>query len=69
LLYAFCLKILLFNFDISLSIKLDKEPKALFLQPQGRELSYEYKDGRAYTTVERLDIHSVIQVMPHSRKA
>ena len=50
--------------DISLSIKLDKEPKALVLQPQGRELSYEYKDGRAYTTVERLDIHSVIQVMP-----
>ena len=48
--------------DIKLSIALDKEPKALTLQPEGKKLDFEYKNGRAYLTVDRVDIHSVIEV-------
>jgi hypothetical protein len=49
--------------DIKLSIKLDKEPKKVILQPQGKELSFEYKNSRAYVDIDRLDIHSVIEVV------
>ena len=49
--------------DIKLSILLDKEPKKFILQPQGKELSFEYKNSRAYVDIDRLDIHSVIEVV------
>lgn len=49
--------------DIELSIKLNAPPKKLILQPQGRELSFEYKNSRAYTKIDRVDIHSVIEVV------
>lgn len=49
--------------DIKLSIELDANPEKLILQPEGRELAFEYKDGRAYVELNRLDIHSVIEVV------
>ncbi|MBR6679849.1 MAG: alpha-L-fucosidase [Clostridia bacterium] len=49
--------------DITLSIALDNSPRALLLQPEGRELTFEYKDGRAYVEVERINIHNVIEVV------
>ena len=49
--------------DIKLSIKLESQPKKLILQPQGRELSFEYKNSRAYVNIDRIDIHSVIEVI------
>ena len=49
--------------DIKLSIGLDTKPAKLILQPEGRELSFEYKYGRAYFELDRLDIHSVIEVV------
>lgn len=48
--------------DINLSIALDNEPIALTLQPEGKKLDFEYKNGRAYLTVDRVDIHGVIEV-------
>ncbi len=48
--------------DIKLSIALNKKPEALVLQPEGRELDFEWKDSRAYVSVERLDIHNIIEV-------
>lgn len=35
----------------------------LVLQPEGKELAFEIKDGRAYFTVERIDFHNVIEVL------
>lgn len=49
--------------DIELSIALPKAPEKLILQPEGRELPFEYRDGRAYVKVDRVDIHSIIEVV------
>ncbi len=49
--------------DIKLSIALDKAPKALILRPDNRELPFEYRDGRAYVEVGRVDLHDIIEVV------
>ncbi len=49
--------------DITISIALDGKPKQLILQPEGKVLDFEYKDGRAYADISRVDIHSIIQVI------
>ena len=49
--------------DIVLRFKLDKRPKALYLQPEGRKLRFKWADGHAEVTVPRLDYHSTIVVM------
>lgn len=51
--------------DISLSVALDKEPRALILQPEGRPLDFKYcgDNGRAYVNIDRVDIHSIIEVV------
>ena len=48
--------------DIKLSIALPSKPKALILQPEGKELSFEYKDKRVYVDVDRVNIHSIIEI-------
>lgn len=50
--------------DISLSIALPHAPKSLVLQPEGRALPFTYENGRAQVTVERIDIHGIIEVVP-----
>ena len=49
--------------DIELSIALDEKPDALVLQPEGRALDFEWRDGRAYVSIDRIDIHSIIEVI------
>ena len=49
--------------DLKLSIALDKAPKSLILQPEGRELSFEYKDGRAFVDIDRINIHAVLEIV------
>ena len=49
--------------DIKLSIATDKKPSKLILQPEGRSLAFVYEDGRATLTVDRVDIHSVIEIV------
>jgi hypothetical protein len=49
--------------DIELSIKLDGENCEFVLQPEGKKLGYTVKDGRAYMKVDRVDIHSVIEII------
>lgn len=48
--------------DIELSVALPKAPKRMILQPDGKELSVTYQNGRAYVSVDRVDIHSIIEV-------
>ena len=48
--------------DVKLSIALDKKPEKLILRPENLELKFEYKDGRAYVDVNRVDIHSIIEI-------
>jgi hypothetical protein len=49
--------------DIELSIKLDGENCEFVLKPEGKKLGYTVKDGRAYMKVDRVDIHSVIEII------
>ena len=49
--------------DIRISVKSDTSPAKMILQPEGKELHFEYKDGRAYVSVPRVDIHNVIEVV------
>ena len=49
--------------DLELSIELPKKPAKLILQPEGRELPVAYRDGRAYVSIPRVDIHSVIEIV------
>ena len=48
--------------DIKLSIALDKCPASLVLQPEAKALDFEWRDGRAYVSIDRVDIHSIIEV-------
>lgn len=48
--------------DVKLSIELNKKPEALLLQPEGKSLEFEWRDGRAFVCIDRLDIHSIIEV-------
>ena len=49
--------------DIELSIALPKPPKALKLQPEGKELPFVYQNGRAYVKIDRLEIHRVLEIV------
>lgn len=49
--------------DARLSIELATKPQALLLQPEARSLPFTYRDGRAYVTVDRIDLHSIIEVV------
>ena len=49
--------------DIELSILLEKAPKKLILQPDGKELGFEYKNGRAYAKIDRVNIHDIVEVV------
>lgn len=48
--------------DVTLSVALDAAPKAIMLQPEGRELAFTYRDGRAYFEIPRIDIHSAVEI-------
>lgn len=48
--------------DICLSVAVKSVPEKILLQPENRELSFEYRDGRVYFTVDRVDIHSIVEM-------
>jgi len=47
---------------LNVKIRVDKEPSKVTLQPGNVSLKYEYKDGEIITTVEHVDVHSIIVV-------
>ena len=49
--------------DIELSIAMPAAPQKLMLRPENRELPFTYRDGRAYFRVDRLDLHSIVEVI------
>ena len=48
--------------DVVLKIRLDRRPKAIFQQPDGKKLEFRWSGGCAEVTVPRVDIHSTIVV-------
>jgi len=49
--------------DIELSISLGGRSAEFILQPEGQKLEHTVKDSRAYMHVDRVDIHSVIEII------
>ena len=49
--------------DIRLSIAMEQPPKKLIFQPDGKELAFEFVDGRVYFDIDRVNIHNVIEVV------
>jgi hypothetical protein len=47
---------------LRVSVKLPREPRAVALQPEGCALKTEWNDGLLTTTVDRLEIHSVLEI-------
>lgn len=49
--------------DLTVSIAMETAPKAIILQPEGKELAVSYRDGRAFVEIPKLSIHSVLEVV------
>lgn len=49
--------------DIRLSLSSSLKPKKLILQPEGKEIPFAYENGRIYFDIQRVDIHSIIEVV------
>lgn len=47
---------------LTLNLRLDRKPKSVVMQPEGRELEAAWRDGIAHITVPRLEIHSALVV-------
>lgn len=48
--------------DVVLKFRLDRRPKSIVQQPDGRKLKFKWADGYAQVTVPAVDIHSTIVV-------
>lgn len=47
---------------LEIAIRAIAKPAKITLQPEGRPLTFEYRDGLVRTTVPQLDIHSIVLV-------
>jgi hypothetical protein len=47
---------------LEIAIQSTKKPGKITLQPEGRPLPFEYRDGAARFTVPRLDIHGIVVI-------
>lgn len=47
--------------DIKLSVRTETEPKKLVLHPAEKEIPFKYENGRAVFTVDRVDIHEIVE--------
>ena len=48
--------------DVKLSVAAKAPPAKLLLQPENKPLDFEYRDGRAYFELDRIDIHNVVEL-------
>ena len=49
--------------DVRLALTTKTEPAKLILQPEGRELPFSYRNGVARVSVDRVDVHNIIEVV------
>jgi hypothetical protein len=48
--------------DLEISVKLDKKPQSVILQPDGKKLKVDFSNGKAKFIVPELKIHNVIEI-------
>lgn len=46
-------------YNIDCSVKCEKMPSRVYLAPENTDIPFEYKDGKVYFTVPKVDIHSM----------
>jgi len=49
--------------DLTVSIRTDKEPVKIILQPEGRELIVDFQNGVSKVIIPELKIHSILEVI------
>ncbi len=49
---------------LTITIKTEKKPSKIILQPEGKEMEFIYQNGSAMLTVQELKIHSILEIMP-----
>ncbi len=49
-------------YNVLCSVKCDSKPTKITLEPEGKEISFEYNNGRADFTVPKVDIHQMVVI-------
>jgi hypothetical protein len=49
-------------YNVKCSVKYDKKPSRIALQPQNEEITFEYKNGEVKFTVPEVDIHAMVVI-------
>lgn len=47
---------------LNLQIHMDKKPRQVLLQPAQQQLKFKFKDHTVYVTVDKLDVHAVLEI-------
>jgi hypothetical protein len=50
-------------FNIAIEIKTPQQPTQVLWQPEGSQLSFTYQDGYVETTIPKLEVHGIVQVI------
>ena len=48
--------------DIEVSVRLDKKPEKITCQPDGKDIKFKYKNGKAIFKIDSLDIYDIIEI-------
>ncbi len=49
-------------YDIDVAIKLDKQPKRVYLAPENRDIAYTYDNGVLSYKIDKLDLHAMVVI-------
>jgi len=49
--------------DLTVGIRTTKKPAKILMQPEGREMKFDYENGVSTMLVPDLDIHSILEVI------
>ena len=48
--------------DIEVSVRLDRKPERIVCQPDGRDIKFNYKNGKAVFRIDSLEIYDIIEI-------
>ena len=49
-------------YNVLCSVKCDNKPLKITLEPEGKEIPFEYENGRVSFTVQKFDIHQMVVI-------
>ena len=48
--------------DIEVSVRLDRKPERIVCQPAGRDIKFNYENGKAVFRIDSLEIYDIIEI-------